>query len=86
MEKNENMVNTNEVSGEMVETPVAKENWWTKTKKFGKKHKKGLIAGVIAVVGTVLICATRKSDEEPETVVEEETTTTVETEVETTEE
>ena len=54
----------NNAAVEAVATPVQqKETFWTKTKNFGKKHRKGLIAGAIAVVGTILICATRKGDD-----------------------
>ena len=66
-----------------VEAPVQqKEDWKTRAKNFGKKHKKGLIAGGLALLGTIVFCATRKPGEDGEYEMSE--TTEVETEVETT--
>lgn len=66
MENNiEQVSSKNEAAVETVATPVQqKEDWKTKVKNFGKKHKKGLIAGAIALVGTIVFCATRKGDED----------------------
>ena len=79
--ENEKKVSEQNETTAVVATPVQqKENWKTRAKNFGKKHKKGLIAGAIALVGTVLLCVTRKSGDDGEFETNE--TTEVETEVE----
>ena len=82
MENTEKVLEQNETTV-IVETPVQqKESWKTRAKNFGKKHKKGLIAGGLALLGTVIFCATRKSGDDGECETNE--TAEVETEVETT--
>ena len=79
--ENEKKVSEQNETTAVVATPVQqKENWKTRAKNFGKKHKKGLIAGGLALLGTVIFCATRKSGDDGELEMSE--TTEVETEVE----
>jgi menaquinone-dependent protoporphyrinogen IX oxidase len=79
--ENEKKVSEQNETTAVVAAPVQqKENWKTRAKNFGKKHKKGLIAGAIALVGTVLLCVTRKSGDDGEFETNE--TAEVETEVE----
>ena len=83
--ENEKKVSEQNETTAVVATPVQqKENWKTRAKNFGKKHKKGLIAGGLALLGTVIFCATRKSGDDGEFEMSE--TTEVETEVEITDE
>ena len=86
MENKKKVSEQNETTAvETVSAPVQqKENWKTRAKNFGKKHKKGLIAGGLALLGTVIFCATRKSGDDGEFETSE--TTEVETEVEITDE
>ena len=80
MENKKKVSEQNETTA-VVATPVQqKENWKTRAKNFGKKHKKGLIAGGLALLGTVILCVTRKSGDDGEFEMSE--TTEVETEVE----
>ena len=80
MENEKKVSEQNETTDVVVTLVQQKENWKTRAKNFGKKHKKGLIAGGLALLGTVLFCATRKSGDDGELEMSE--TTEVETEVE----
>ena len=82
MENKKKVSEVNETTAVVAAPVQQKEDWKTRAKNFGKKHKKGLIAGGLALLGTVIFCATRKSGDDGEFEMSE--TTEVETEVETT--
>ena len=84
MENKKKVSEVNETTTVVAAPVQQKEDWKTRAKNFGKKHKKGLIAGGLALLGTVIFCATRKSGDDGEFEMSE--TTEVETEVEITDE